>query len=112
MGWIPSLVTPSETSRRSSSWEAKSANAHFSRFEEQIEKKIAQARAAEEKLRDFIMETKSYSKEIAFTLAGEASPISPADQELFVSRLLADVNTYLSQPSKTEPSRSLSTSRS
>jgi SNF2 family DNA or RNA helicase len=67
------------------------------RFEEQIEKKVAQARAADEKLRDFIMETKSYSKEIALTLAGEASPISPADQELFVSRLLADVNTYLSR---------------
>ena len=43
------------------------------------------------------METKSYSKEIAFTIAGEASPISPADQELFVSRLLADVNTHLSK---------------
>jgi SNF2 family DNA or RNA helicase len=67
------------------------------RFEEQLEKKLAQARAAEEKLRDFIMETKSYSKEIALTLAGETSPITPSDQELFVSRLLADVNTYLSR---------------
>lgn len=67
------------------------------RFEEQIEKKITQARAAEEKLRDFIMETKSYSKEIAFTIAGEASPISASDQELFVSRLLADVKTHLNR---------------
>jgi ATP-dependent helicase HepA len=67
------------------------------RFEEEIEKKISQARSAEEKLRDFIMETKSYSKEIAFTIAGEASPISPAEQELFVSRLLADVHTYLNR---------------
>jgi hypothetical protein len=67
------------------------------RFEEQIEKKIAQARGAEEKLRDFIMETKSYSKEIVSTIAGAASPISPADQELFVSRLLADVHTHLNR---------------
>ena len=67
------------------------------RFEEQVEKKIAQARAAEEKLRDFIMETKSYSKEIASTLTDAATPISPADQENFVVRLLADVNTHLSR---------------
>jgi hypothetical protein len=43
------------------------------------------------------METKSYSKEIAFLLAGQASPISPADQEAFVIRLLADVKTHLSK---------------
>lgn len=64
-------------------------------FEEQIERKIKHARAAEEKLRDFIMETKSYSSEIATLLAGQASPITPADQERFVTKLLADVKTYL-----------------
>lgn len=69
----------------------------LAKFEEQLEKKIQNARAAEEKLRDFIMETKSYSKEIAFLLAGQSSPISPADQETFVSRLLADVKTHLSK---------------
>ena len=69
----------------------------LAKFEEQLERKIRDARAAEEKLRDFIMETKSYSKEIAFLLAGQTSPISPADQETFVSRLLADVNTHLSR---------------
>jgi superfamily II DNA or RNA helicase len=67
----------------------------LAKFEEQIEKKIGAARAAEEKLRDFIMETKSYSKEMAALLADQVSPITPGDQELFVSRLLADVNTYL-----------------
>jgi len=67
------------------------------RFEEQIERRLREARAAEEKLRDFIMETKSYSREIATQLAQSASPISPADQETFVARLLADVNTYLSR---------------
>lgn len=64
-------------------------------FEEQIEKKMQAARAAEEKLRDFIMETKSYSSEIATLLAGQASPITPSDQERFVTKLLADVKTYL-----------------
>ncbi|MGH4013317.1 MAG: DEAD/DEAH box helicase [Pseudonocardiaceae bacterium] len=67
------------------------------RFEEQIERKLQQARAAEEKLRDFIMETKSYSREIASQVTGVASSITPAGQELFVTRLLADVNTYLSR---------------
>lgn len=65
------------------------------RFEEQLESKLVQARAAEEKLRDFIMETKSYSREIAMHLAQEAAEISPADLEAFVIRLLADVNTWL-----------------
>ncbi len=64
-------------------------------FEQQIEKKMKAARAAEEKLRDFIMETKSYSTEIAGLLAEQASPISPADQERFVHRLLRDVGTQL-----------------
>jgi superfamily II DNA or RNA helicase len=67
------------------------------KYEEQIERSITAAREAEEKLRDFIMETKSYSKEIASLVADQVSPISPADQELFVSRLLADVRTHLSR---------------
>ena len=66
------------------------------RFEEQLERRLQEARSAEEKLRDFIMETKSYSREIALQLEKGASPISPADQELFVARLLSDVNTHLS----------------
>ena len=66
------------------------------RFEEQLERRLQEARSAEEKLRDFIMETKSYSREIALQLEKGASPVSPADQELFVARLLSDVNTHLS----------------
>jgi len=65
------------------------------RFEEQIETKIAAARAAEEKLRDFIMETKSYAKDIVATITGQVSPIAPADQERFIRHLLRDVNTFL-----------------
>jgi hypothetical protein len=65
------------------------------RFEDQLERKLHEARAAAEKLRDFIMDTKSYSQEIVSQLSSQTSPISPADQELFITRLLADVNTYV-----------------
>ena len=65
-------------------------------FEGLIERQVAQARRAEEKLRDFIMETKSYSREIASLLMEHAAPIGPVELERFVERLLADVNTYIS----------------
>lgn len=67
------------------------------RFEEQMESKIAAARVAEEKLRDFIMETKSYAKDIVATITGQVSPIAPADQERFIRYLLSDMNTFLRQ---------------
>ena len=67
----------------------------LTQFEQHLERRMKAARGAEEKLRDFIMETKSYSGAIASMLAGRESPISPADQERFVGRLLADVNTHL-----------------
>ena len=67
----------------------------LTQFEQHLERRMKAARGAEEKLRDFIMETKSYSSAIASMLAGRESPISPADQEQFVGRLLADVNTHL-----------------
>lgn len=69
--------------------------AALARYETQIEKKLKAARAAEEKLRDFIMETKSYSSEIAALVSGGVSPVTLADQERFTQRLLADANTYL-----------------
>ena len=71
----------------------------LAQFEEQVERRMRNARSADEKLRDFIMETKSYTREIAEQLVAGASPISPADQERFVARLLADVNTHLSKNS-------------
>jgi len=69
----------------------------LAQYEEDVERRLRNARSADEKLRDFIMETKSYTREIAEQLVAGASPISPADQERFVARLLADVNTYLSK---------------
>jgi SNF2 family DNA or RNA helicase len=67
----------------------------LARLEENLEIQIRHARAAEVKLRDFIMETKSFSRQIAERIAGQHSPIAPDDQERFVTQLLADVNTWI-----------------
>jgi SNF2 family DNA or RNA helicase len=64
-------------------------------FEDRIETRLREARAAEEKLRDFIMDTKSYSQKIAAQVTGESALISPADMERFVTALLVDVHTYV-----------------
>ncbi|SOD73495.1 hypothetical protein SAMN05892883_2788 [Jatrophihabitans sp. GAS493] len=53
------------------------------------------ARDADEKLRDFIMDTKSYSRQLVAKLTEGGFSITPADLEAFVLRLLADVNTYM-----------------
>jgi len=70
--------------------------AALEKFEQQLEKQVKQARTAEERLRDFIMETRSYSGEIARIITDGISPIAPDDLEQFSKRLLADVKTYIS----------------
>jgi superfamily II DNA/RNA helicase len=74
----------------------------LTRLEDQLEKQVKSARAAEEKLRDFIMDTKSFSREIAEKIAGRQSPVSADDQERFVTALLADVRTHIGKPSQGE----------
>jgi ATP-dependent helicase HepA len=64
-------------------------------FEDDIERRLRDARNAEQKLRDFIMETRSYSREIATALTDNAALIPPSELERFTTLLLADVNTYL-----------------
>jgi SNF2 family DNA or RNA helicase len=70
-------------------------DAALAKFEKQLERQITEARTAEERLRDFIMETRSYSGEIARLITNDASSISPDDLERFSTRLVADVNTHL-----------------
>jgi ATP-dependent helicase HepA len=65
------------------------------RFEEQVEARIREARKAEERLRDFVMETKSYSREIAAQLSAQPATVAPADMERFATALLSSVNTYI-----------------
>ena len=74
----------------------------LSRLEDQLEKQVETARAAEAKLRDFIMDTKSYSREIAEKIAGRQSPVTADDQERFITALLADVRTHIGKPTKGE----------
>lgn len=74
----------------------------LSRLEEQLEKQVKSARAAEEKLRDFIMDTKSFSREIAEKITGRQSPVTAEDQERFITALLADVRTHIGKPSDGE----------
>jgi hypothetical protein len=74
----------------------------LNRLEDRLEEQVRNAREAQEKLRDFIMDTKSFSREIAERIAGRRSPITAEDQERFVKALLADVRTHIGQPSQGE----------
>lgn len=60
-----------------------------------LERKVEAARRAEEQMRDLIMDTKSFSREIAERIAGERSPVSLEDQERFITALLADGRTHI-----------------
>ncbi|HVM07918.1 MAG TPA: helicase-related protein [Acidimicrobiales bacterium] len=64
-------------------------------FGEKLEEQVRNARAAEEKLKDFVMDTKSYSKEIVEKLTGADPRITPAEQAAFMTALLADARTFI-----------------
>ncbi|MBC9820518.1 helicase-related protein [Terrabacter sp. MAHUQ-38] len=70
-------------------------DAELAKYEADVGKRIAEAREAEEKLRDFIMETKSFSKEVVQELEEGSQRIPAGDMERFGLALLADVNTWL-----------------
>jgi superfamily II DNA or RNA helicase len=74
----------------------------LARLEKRLEQQVKSARAAEEKLRDFIMDTKSFSRAIAERIAGRQSPVSASDQARFITALLADVRTHIGRPEKGE----------
>ena len=56
----------------------------FEEYGKQLEGQVRRARAAESQLGDFIMDTKSYRKEIAERIAGQPSPISNDALEQFI----------------------------
>ena len=66
-------------------------------LERRLEGQVRQAREAEVKLGDFIMDTKSYRRELAERIAGQPSPINNGDLERFIGQLLADAGTYIKQ---------------
>ena len=64
-------------------------------FDRQTEEKVRASREAGELLGDFIMDTKSFRREIAERISGRTSPVDNDNFEKFIGQLLADVNTYI-----------------
>ena len=70
-------------------------DAALEEFGRRLEDQVKDARRAEEQLRDFVMDVKSYSREIAEKISGREHGLSPVEQQAFVTALLADVRTYI-----------------
>ncbi len=70
-------------------------------FGRQLEDQVRHAREAEEKLGDFIMDTKSYRRELAERIAGQPPPIKSYDLDVFIGQLLSDARTYIRQAGAT-----------
>ena len=67
----------------------------FAQLGRRLERQIARARQAGRQLGDFIMDTKSFRREIAERIAGRPSPIAGARFERFVAELLVAVGTHV-----------------
>ena len=67
----------------------------FEEFGKQVEVRVRSARAAESQLGDFIMDTKSFRRELAERIAGRPSPIGNEDLDRFIGQLLAEERTYI-----------------
>ena len=64
-------------------------------FDRQNEERIRASEEAQGRLGDFIMDTKSFRKEIAERISGQVSPVDNDDFERFIGQLLADVRTHI-----------------
>ncbi len=62
-----------------------------------LELKVRRAREASDLFGDFIMDTKSFSREIAERIAGQPSPVNNDDMDRYIGQLLSDVRTYIRQ---------------
>ena len=60
-----------------------------------VEQQIREAKQAGVLLADFIMDTKSYRREITERIIGQPSPIDNDDFERFIDQLLTNVRTYI-----------------
>ena len=65
------------------------------RLGEQLEKKVSEARKAERELADFIMDSKSYSRQIVEWATQQRSEITPEQFEKFLIALLIANNTHI-----------------
>ena len=64
-------------------------------FGNRIEAEIRNAREAGDLLVDFIMDTKSFRREIAERIIGQPSPVDTDDFERFIGQLLSDVRAHI-----------------
>ena len=69
----------------------------FEELGKQVEARVRNARTAESQLGDFIMDTKSYRRELAERIAGQPSPIGNDDLDRFIRQLLSDARTHIKQ---------------
>ena len=70
-------------------------------FDRQTEEKISASREAGLLLGDFIMDTKSFRREIAERISGQTSPVDNDYFEKFIGQLLADVKTHIKKSDDT-----------
>ena len=75
------------------------------RVAHRLEERVRQARIAETQLKDFILDTKSYSAEIAQTALQEKQSVSQTDFEQLMTALLRSVNTWVEASSDTAERR-------
>ena len=66
-------------------------------FSERLESQVRDARRADEQLRDFIMDTRSYRKEIVELISNHRE-LSADERSRFFKELLIDVNTWIDGP--------------
>ena len=74
-----------------------SVDAVLADFDRQTEESIRASREAGELLGDFIMDTKSFRREIAERISGQTSPVDNDNFEKFIWQLLAGVKTHISK---------------
>ena len=76
------------------------------RVAERLEERVLQARRAETQLKDFILDTKSFSAEIAQTALQEKQSVSQDEFERLMTVLLRSVNTWV-EPDRDQDERQI-----
>ena len=76
------------------------------RVAERLEERVLEARRAETQLRDFILDTKSFTAEIAQTALQEKQTVSQEEFELLMTSLLRSVNTWV-EPNRDQAERQI-----
>ena len=72
---------------------------------ERLGERVESARQAATQLRDFILDTRSYSAEIAQTAQQKEAPVSPAEFEQLLVHLLKSVNTWVEEGDRSSERR-------